>query len=106
MKYTPGPWQAEKGHEVVAESRTVALMPLTISVGRDMNAENQECAANANLVALAPAMLETLQLVKQFLDAMRVESGVGNVLLPFEKMAFEQVDEAVQAVLERVEETA
>jgi len=49
------------------------------------------------------SLLSTCKLIKQFLDAMRVESGVGNVLLPFEKLAFEQVDEAVSKVLEQVE---
>jgi len=34
---------------------------------------------------------------------MRLESGMGNVILPFEKAAFEQVDEALTAAIEKAE---
>ena len=52
------------------------------------------------------SLVSTLELVKQFLDAIRTESGIGHALLPFEKLAFEQIDEAVQAALALVEETS
>ena len=47
----------------------------------------------------APALLAACKLAKQHLDAMRLESGMGNVLLPFEKAAFEQVDDALTAAI-------
>lgn len=55
------------------------------------------------LADAAPALLAACKLAKQHLDAMRLESGMGNVMLPFEKAAFEQVDRELTAAIAQAE---
>ena len=49
------------------------------------------------------ALVAACKAAKQHLDAMRLESGMGNVMLPFERAAFEQVDRELTAAIEKAE---
>lgn len=46
--------------------------------------------------------IDALRLTKQFLDALRLESGIGDRLRDFEKAAFQQADEAISEALEQI----
>ena len=49
------------------------------------------------------ALLAACRLAKEHLDAMRLESGMGNVMLSFERTAFEQVDNVLTAAIAAAE---
>lgn len=59
-KHTPGPWKAHK-RSVGSKTRQIALM----SIG------DEECAANARLIAAAPELVETIRDLLNGLYALR-----------------------------------
>ena len=65
--------------------------PTDVQVLRDMR----------QLRPIIHALLAACKLAKQYLDALRIESGIGNVMYDFEKVAFEQVDQALIAAIEQ-----
>ena len=103
-QHTPGPWHINPlfDYSVNSEKKHVTMVNVSVR-GKECDVDHPEAQANARLIAAAPDLLEACKLAKQHLDAMRLESGMGNVLLPFEKAAFEQVDTALTAAIEKAE---
>ena len=100
QQYTPGPWNYSNAYGYWAiygkSNQEIALIAKTTH-------DDKTVEADAHLIAAAPDLLAACKLAKQHLDAMRLESGLGNVLSPMEKAAFEQVDAALTAAIEKAE---
>ena len=93
MTTRPRPWSAHRVHGAYqiedANGDYVCVIPV---VGPD----DLDARDDAELIAGA---VNALEHVKVFLDALRLESGIGHVLLPMERMAFEQIDAEVSGLL-------
>jgi len=107
MKHTPGPWTAVElkadGAIILQDGRYEIRTPeydVATYLAYSGPIRKKE---DAVLIAAAPDLLEACKLAKQHLEAMRVESGMGNVMLPFEKQTFEQVDKVLSEAIEKAE---
>ena len=67
-KHTPGPWVID-GYEVSPKSNMdlaiCSVMPMDWNGGRGRHIRGDETQANANLIAAAPDLLETLETIKR-----------------------------------------
>ena len=67
-------------------------------------AESQyDGAAIVQAINAHDALVAACRLAKEHLGAMRLESGMGNVMLPFERAAFEQADNVLTAAIAKAE---
>lgn len=65
--HTPGPWTLHTHNQVITSKRSVLDVAICRMIADEREGQNPE--ANARLIASAPEMLECLNRVAQYLDA-------------------------------------
>ena len=84
MMHTPGPWKifdgygSEFGKPIIVDSIPDVDGKCVANCICYMSTTNDDCLANARLIAAAPEMLDVLKLARVMLDAM-IASSNGNI---------------------------
>jgi hypothetical protein len=110
MNHTPGPWVArikERGAEVRTNSEAEVYLGYfahsnTTSAADFYSTTNEECIANARLIAAAPEMLDALRLVREVYEYAK-DSDNNENWVEFNNMNTAAVT-AINAVLAKLEE--
>lgn len=100
-KHTPGPWKNMR----IDAGITAQLPDGTASTIAhvDFSKSRDEWVANAVLIATAPELLDALKDAKQLLDALRMDSGVGEILTDSQRELYQAVDAKVTSAIAKAE---
>lgn len=102
LNHTPGPWVAKTsingGRLIVGPGRTGAIAECFATV-RNFDEKTDEVIGNAAIMAASLELLEAAIDAKQLLDALRMDSGVGEILTDSQRELYQAIDAKISAAI-------
>lgn len=101
LKHTPGPWivkTAINGDRAIL-SEGIGIVAECFTAIRSFDEKTDEVIGNTAIMAASLELLEAAIDAKQLLDALRMDSGVGEILTDSQRELYQAIDAKISAAI-------